>query len=125
MPDPIRVAIVDPSPQMQTAIASLLAGQRDVEIVHHAGRLSELQGIAGPAADVIVADVRSVNGHGHSSVRAVRQQWPGARLIVMSLGEDREYELAAADLAADRWMPKTRLARDLLQTIKALGTAAL
>jgi DNA-binding NarL/FixJ family response regulator len=109
---------------MQAAIASLLAGDRDVEVIHHVERMSELQGVAGPTVDVIVADLRSFNGHSSSSARAVRTQWPDARLIVMSLGEDPEYETAAAHLTADRWMPKTRLARDLLETIKVLGSAA-
>ncbi len=117
----IRIAIVDTSPEIHAAIASLLDGETGIEIVRQARSLAELANLTDGSINVIVAEFRTCIREEHAALEALRERCPKARLIITTSNEGREYEDAARRLAADGWVPKTRLAHDLLMTLRRIA----
>ena len=117
----IRVAIVEASPDIHVAIASLLADEADVEVVRHARTLAELADLCNNGMDVLVADLRGLAGPEHEALRDFRRRCPHVRVVVTTSGEEREYGDAAARLLADMWVPKTKLAGELLHALRRMA----
>ncbi|MBI3997720.1 MAG: hypothetical protein HY355_01715 [Armatimonadetes bacterium] len=119
MPAPLRIAVVDPSPEIHTAIASLMDDVPDMIIVRHARSLPELVQLLGEC-DILVADLRACLGADRAVLREIRTRCPHLRLIVTVFDEGREYEEAITGLTADAWVPKAKLAAELLAALRRL-----
>ena len=119
MADPLLVAIVEPHPEMHTAIASVLGGAADVRIVEHARSLPELWSAEPDAVDVLVADLRACVGQPAALAR-LRERYPGLRLLVTTTDHGTEYRDAVERLAADGLVSKTELADVLLSALRRL-----
>jgi DNA-binding NarL/FixJ family response regulator len=112
---------VDPSPEIRAAVAALVEGTEGLILAHQAESLDGLVGPRGGEVDVLVAEIRTCLDLGHAMLDAVRAERPNVHLVVTSIADDPEYAAAAAGLAADAWMPKARLATDLLATLKQIA----
>jgi DNA-binding NarL/FixJ family response regulator len=119
MPEPLLVAIVEPSPEMHLAIASVLGGTADLRIVEHVRSLPELWSAKPDAIDVVVADLRACVAQ-PLALAQLRGQYPGLRLVVTTANHGTEYEDAVERLAADGWVEKTELADMLVTTLQRL-----
>ncbi len=117
MTEPLRVAIVEASPEMHLAIAAVLEGATDLRIVEHARSLLELWAAGPKDIDVVVADLRTCIGSG-SALGRLRARYPGLRLVITTENGGPDYEDAVARLAADGCVQKTRLAGHLLSTLR-------
>lgn len=110
----LRVAIVDPSPQIRDAIASLIDEQ--AEVVACVGSLRELSGLQD--TEVVIADFGTCSGARRADLDAIRRSFPHLRFILTTVEEEREYEDAAASLSASGWVPKNHLGRDLAEVLR-------
>jgi DNA-binding NarL/FixJ family response regulator len=119
----VRVAIVDASPEIRAAIASLLHNEQGVEVVALAGSLFEQPLDVDHETDVLVVDFRACLT-GRAALKALLAAHPDVRLIVTTPDGEREYREAIADLAPDGWVQKTRLATELVATLRRLAAAA-
>ncbi len=119
MAEPMRVAIIETSPEMHLAIAALLEGAVDLRIVGHARSLPELWTASPEDVDVLVADLRACRGSG-AALERLRNLYPGLRLVVTTENGGPDYEDAIARLAADGWVQKSRLAGHLVSTLRRL-----
>jgi len=119
MTEPLLVAIVEPSPEMHLAIASVLGGTADVHIVEHVRSLPELWLAKPDAIDVVVADLRACVGQ-PLALAQLRRQYPGLRLVVTTPNHGIEYQDAVERLAADGFVQKTELADGLVNTLRRL-----
>jgi len=117
----MRVAILESSPDVRVAIASLLRDAPDVEVVRHARTLAEFVDARRDSVDVLVADLHGLGGDSRAAMGDLRERFPRIRVVVTSTGEEREYGDAVADLLADAWVPKTRLAGELLPVLRRLA----
>lgn len=114
----VAVALVDPSPSIREAVASYLKAVEGVEVVGQAARLADLESLWQGQLDVIVADLQTCTGPWHGDLQALRKRFPRLRLIVITSDGEREYEIAAKNLAADAWVPKVRVASELEQALR-------
>lgn len=121
LPGKIRIAVVDTSPEIHAAIASLMEGESGVEIVRRACSLGEFADLTDRSVNVVVAELRTCIGEDRGALEALRERCPKVRLIITTSNEGREYEDAARRLDADGWVPKTRLAHDLLMTLRRIA----
>lgn len=119
MAEPLLVAIVDASPEMHLAIASVLGGTPDLRIVEHVRSLPELWLARPDAIEVLVADLRACVGQ-PLALAQLRRQYPGLRLVVTTANHGAEYKDAVERLAADGWVEKTELADVLVTTLRRL-----
>jgi DNA-binding NarL/FixJ family response regulator len=123
MPMTVRVAIIDASPEIRTAIASLLNSEHGVEIVAQAGSLFEQPLDGDHETDVLIMDFRACLAS-RAAVKALLAAHAGVRLIVTTPNGEREYREAMPDLAPEGWVQKTRLATELVATLRRLVAAA-
>jgi DNA-binding NtrC family response regulator len=113
----IRIAIVDPSIEIRAAILALVNDRPGLEIGEVASSLAGLQSLRGGTIDALIADIRACTGAEGAVLQALRELHPAVRLIVTSTSPDPEYAEAAAGLAASAWIPKARLATELLPAL--------
>ena len=119
MAEPLLVAIVDASPEMHLAIASVLGGAPDLRIVEHVRSLPELWLARPDAIGVVVADLRACVGQ-PLALAELRRQYPGLRLVVTIPNHGAEYTDAVGRMAADGFVQKTDLADVLVSTLRRL-----
>jgi DNA-binding NarL/FixJ family response regulator len=120
MSGPIRIAILEGSPDVHVAMASLLAAEPDVQVVQHARTVAECTSLDDAAVDVLIVDLRVLGASDGRWLRALRQRYPRIRVVLTSSEDDEEYRIAAARLPADAWVSKTRLAGELLTVLRRL-----
>lgn len=118
----IRVAIVEPSPDIHVAVAALLADEPDVDVVRHARTLAEFADLYNGGVDVLIADLRGLMGPDDDALQEFRQRCPHGRVVVTTSGDERAYADAVAKLHADAWVPKTRLASELLGVLRRMAS---
>jgi DNA-binding NarL/FixJ family response regulator len=121
MPAPIRIAILEGSPDVHVAMASLLAAEPDVQVVQHARTIAECAALDDAAVDVLVADLRVLSPSDGRWLRGLRRRCPRIRVVLASSEDDEEYRRAAVRLPADAWVSKTRLAAELLPVLRRLA----
>lgn len=119
MAEPLLVAIVEPSPEIHLAIASVLGGTADLRIVEHVRSLPELWLAKPHAIDAVVADLRACVDQ-PLALAELRRQYPGLRLVVTTPNHGAEYKDAVERMAADGFVQKTDLADVLVSTLRRL-----
>jgi len=118
----IRVAILEASAEVHVAIAALLAAEPDVDVVRPARTAAELAGLCDAGVDVLIADLGILGRSDGEPLQMFRSRCPHVRVVLTTSGEEGEYRDAAARLAADVWLPKTRLAGELLEALRRIAT---
>lgn len=116
MRDVLRVAIIDPLPEIHAAVADLLSGVAGVRVVGHARSLREYATSAEEPADVLVIDLKTCLSAERGLLDRLRGQG-GPRVVVTTSEAEPHYEEAALRLRADACLPKARLAFDLVRTL--------
>jgi DNA-binding NarL/FixJ family response regulator len=118
MERPLRVLIADAVPRARAALAALLSGWPDIDVVGAAANGSEVvQMVWDNHPDVVVLDVNMPLLDGLEATRAIRRRQPATRVIVLTLYAD--YRSAALAAGADAFLlkgcPIAELARMLRQ----------
>ncbi len=118
---PIRVLCVDDHPLIRKGIASILAGQPDVQLVAEAAN--------GPDAvrmfrthrpDVTLMDLRMAGMDGIAAVEAIRREFQDARIIALT-SYDGDQDIARALAAGVRsYLLKDTVHIDVLDAIRAV-----
>jgi DNA-binding NarL/FixJ family response regulator len=84
MPDVIRVMTVDEHEIVREGLRAILARRPEFRLVAEAGSVaSAVEESARTAPDVIVMDAHLGNASGVDACRAIREQTPGARIIML------------------------------------------
>jgi DNA-binding NarL/FixJ family response regulator len=121
----IRVLVVDDYDLFRTGLASLLAGEPDIEVVGQASggragaRLAlELQ------PDVVLMDLRMPDMSGHEATRVISAERPEIRVVVLTaLAEDDDVEVAV-QAGACGFLAKDTPIDDVLSAVRAAATGA-
>src|SRR5580658_7937205 len=84
-PSPIRIMAVDDHPLLRQGIASLVDGQSDMKIVAEASNGREaIQQFRTHHPDVTLMDVQMPEMNGVDAMVAIRDEFPEARIIVLT-----------------------------------------
>ena len=86
---PIRILLVDDKPAVVDGVCKLFAKQQALAVVGAAinGR-DVLEKVAQHKPDVVVMDVHIPERNGREAAASMRRQFPGIRIIMISLDED-------------------------------------
>jgi len=126
MRDRFRILVIGDPGLLRDGICGLLAIEGYSEIVGAADAITSLDRLSlGQAPDLVVLDVSAAARTWKPHAAAIRNRWPGARMIVLTPG--REGEADAHDVApdADARFSKSHGGRQLIDTVRAvLQTAA-
>jgi CheY-like chemotaxis protein/anti-sigma regulatory factor (Ser/Thr protein kinase) len=119
------VLVVDDSPVEQQRTAGLLARPPDdpgpfgrLTVAHAAGGEEALAAIAREAPEVVVTDLRMPGMNGLELVEAIKRRHPSLPVILMTAFGSEEVALRALQSGAAGYVPKRKLASDLLQAVE-------
>ena len=117
---PIRIMLADDHSIVRMGLASVLSVEPGVEIVAEAEDGAQaVRGYAVARPDVLLLDLRMPGGlDGIEALRQIREQWPKARVIVLTTSEFDEDVLRSMEGGAAGYLSKNVSRRELVAAIR-------
>src|ERR1700678_2654517 len=120
-PNLIRILAVDARPMLREGIASLVASQSDMELVAEASTGREaLEQFRNHRPDLTLMDLQMPDMDGIEAMVAIRDEFPQARIIVLTTYKGDVQVLRALKAGARAYLLKGLLRKELLETIRAV-----
>ena len=117
----IRVLAADDHPLLRDGIAGLIADESDMTVVAEAGNGREaLEQFRVHRPDVTLMDLQMPAMNGVEATAAIRSEFPGARIIVLTTYRGDAQVALALKAGASGYLLKSAIHRDLLPTIRAV-----
>jgi DNA-binding NarL/FixJ family response regulator len=116
---PIRVLSVDDHPLLRDGIAAIIESQPDMTMIAHAATGREAIALFREhKPDITLMDLRLPDISGIDAIIAIREEFPGARIVVLTTSDgDVEIHRALA-AGAHAYILKTAPSRELAQAIR-------
>jgi len=118
---PIRVLCVDDHPLVRKGIASILANEADMQLVAEAGggrEAVELFRIHQP--DVTLMDLRMPDTDGIEATRAIRREFPEARIIALTSYDGDQDIYRALEAGVRGYLLKEMVHTEVLRAIRTV-----
>jgi DNA-binding NarL/FixJ family response regulator len=116
MKQPTRVLIADDRPRSRSGLRAVLSVRPEIEIVGEAADGQEaVRLVAECHPDVVLMDARMPVMDGVEATRLIKQEWPGIRVVVLTI--HASYRADALAAGADAFLIKGCLAKELLEAI--------
>jgi len=120
-PGSIRIVAVDDHPLVRRGIATLVAGESDISLVGEASNGREaVQQFRALHPDVTLMDIQMPEMNGLDALIAIRNEFPEARIIVLTTYTGDVQVLRALKAGARAYLLKNSLHKELLETIRAV-----
>src|SRR6204780_802705 len=121
-PNLIRILAVDDHPMLREGIASLVASQSDMELDSEASTGREaLEQFRNHRPDLTLMDLQMPDMDGIEAMVAIRDEFPQARIIVLTTYKGDVQVLRALKAGARAYLLKGLLRKELLETIRAVN----
>jgi DNA-binding NarL/FixJ family response regulator len=118
---PIRVLTVDDHPLLREGIAAVLEGQPDMIVAGVAANgLEAVERYRALRPDVTLMDLQMPEMDGIEAIRAIRVEFPDARIVVLTTYDGDFLALRAIKAGASGYLLKSMLRKELLETIRAV-----
>jgi DNA-binding NarL/FixJ family response regulator len=119
---PIRVLAVDDHPIARHGIARLIAIQPDMVLVGEASDGREaIEQFRKHRPDVTLMDLQMPEMSGLDALIAIRNEYPDAKIIVLSMSAGDAQILRALKAGAQAYLLKNALHKELLETIRSVN----
>jgi DNA-binding NarL/FixJ family response regulator len=117
----IRVLTVDDHPLLRKGIAALLNAEPDLKLVAEASNGREaIDAFRSYRPDVTLMDLQMPEVNGLEAINAIREEFPGARIIVLTTYSGDVNALRALKAGARGYILKGHVHKELLDTIRAV-----
>src|SRR5882672_2985995 len=118
---PIRVLVVDDHQLIRVGIATLLFPESDMKIVGEASNGREaIAKFRECAPDITLMDLQMPEMSGFDAILAIRDEFPGARIIVLTTYAGDAQAQRAIKAGAQGYLLKNLLHKELLETIRTV-----
>src|ERR1700733_8712815 len=120
-PGPIRILAVDDHALIREGIAGLVAGQSDMSLVAQASNGREaIQQFRTHRPDITLMDLQMPEMTGLDSIIAIRNEFPDARIIILTTYAGDVQILRALKAGARAYLLKNLLHKELLDAIRTV-----
>lgn len=117
----IHIVLVEDDAEVAAAFAHAVSAAADMTLAWVATtRTQALEGLAGPAADVLLADLGLPDGSGLDVIRAARACWPDCAIMVNTTFGDELHVIGAIEAGANGYLLKDCTAEAMLREIRIL-----
>jgi two-component system invasion response regulator UvrY len=115
----IRLVIADDHELIREGVKKIIRSSPDLRVVGEAADLAQTMAlVAQHQPDLVVLDI-SLPGHdGLDGLAELRQQYPGLRVLMLSMYSEERYALAALKAGACGYVSKTMAAEELVTAIR-------
>jgi DNA-binding NarL/FixJ family response regulator len=118
---PVRVLIADDHALVRAGIRVLVEKIEGMVVVAEAGKGSEaLELVRELRPDLMLLDITMPDGGGFEVLDQVTKQYPGIRIIVLTVHEAGEYAIRALREGAAGFLPKSAASTELEQAIQTV-----
>jgi DNA-binding NarL/FixJ family response regulator len=118
---PIRVLTVDDHPLLREGIAAVIEGQPDMQLAGEATNGREaIERYRALKPDVTLMDLRMPDMNGIEAITVIRNEFPSARIIVLTTYTGDAQALGALKAGAFAYLLKSMLRKELLDTIRTV-----
>jgi len=113
-----RVSIVEDDLPTRKALAGIVAGAADLELVSQYDRSdAAVKALPGDRPDVVLTDINLPDRTGVETVRELKPQMPGTQFLMLTVYEDSEHIFAALAAGATGYLLKGTRREELLEAI--------
>lgn len=121
----IRVLVVDDHDLFRAGLATLLTGQPDIDVVAQASRgRNGVRLAAELRPDVVLMDVRMPDIHGPEATRAILEENPDARVVILTVVTDDASVTAALEAGARGFLAKDTPIDSVADAVRAAAQGA-
>jgi DNA-binding NarL/FixJ family response regulator len=115
----IRVLIADDHPMLREGVAAVIQIQADMELVGEAENGADaIECFRRLRPDVTLMDLQMPGLNGVEAIKAIRAEFPKARIVVLTTYAGDAQALRALKAGAAGYLLKSSLRKDLLETIR-------
>lgn len=116
----IRLLLVDDHAVVRSGLKMLLGGHEEMEIVGEAGSAEEaLAETERVQPNVILMDIGLPDKTGIEATREIKEKFPDANIVALTIHEDEEYFFQMLDAGASGYVPKRAAPEELITAIRA------
>lgn len=116
---PIRILVVDDHPMLREGVAAVVARQSDMTLVGEATNgVEAIERFRELRPDVTLMDLQMPLVGGVDAIRAIRREFPSARIIVLTTYAGDVQALTALKAGAVGYLLKSTLRKEMLDAIR-------
>jgi len=120
---PLRIMLADDHPLIREAIANLIRGAPEFELVGEVANGKEcLARVQELRPDILVLDIAMPEMNGEQVTRELRRRFPELKIIALSGYTDRQFVRAMTKAGAKGYVVKSASGRELIHALRAVAS---